>query len=102
MTFLAHGVWCLGLIVFLASTSSLLATPANKAALERDFDRFLGTGLARGPTRHLPSEHKEPKRRHEVPPDPLGQRLPAVGRELENPVAKDASPARRAARARAG
>ena len=39
---LAHGVRRLGLIVFLASTTWLLATPANKAAPERDFDRFLG------------------------------------------------------------
>ena len=54
---LAHGVRRLGLIVFLASTSWLLATPANKAALEREFDRFLGTGLDRCTTCHLPSEN---------------------------------------------
>ena len=41
MTFLAHRAWRLGLFLFLASTPWLLATPANKAALERDFDRFL-------------------------------------------------------------
>jgi hypothetical protein len=37
MTFLAHVVRRLGLLVFLASAPSLLSTPANEAALERDF-----------------------------------------------------------------
>ena len=40
MTFLPHGVWRLGLIVFLVSTPSLMAAPANKAAVERDVERF--------------------------------------------------------------
>ena len=100
MTFLAHGVRCLGLIVFLASTSSLLATPANKAALERDFDRFLGKGLARCTTCHLPSENKEPKSLDEFPHNPFGQRLRAVGIELEKSGAKNNIPARLRAIAR--
>ena len=40
ITFLAHGVWCLSLFVLLASTTWLSATPANKAALERDWRPF--------------------------------------------------------------
>src|SRR5439155_540712 len=83
-----------GLIVFLASTSWLLATPANKAALEREFDRFLGTGLDRCTTCHLPSENKEPKSLDEFPHNPFGRRLREVGIELANSGAETNIPAR--------
>jgi hypothetical protein len=72
----------LGLIVFLASTPWLLATPANKAALERDFGRFLTKGLDRCTTCHLPSENKAPESLDEFPHNPFGKRLREVGREL--------------------
>src|SRR5438093_2031377 len=100
MRLLVHGVWRLGLIVFLASTSWLLATPANKAALEREFDRFLGTGLDRCTTCHLPSENRAPESLDEFPHNPFGRRLREVGIELAKSGAETNIPARLRAIAR--
>src|SRR5688572_17426788 len=94
MTFMPHRVWRLGFLVFLASAPCLLATPANKAALERDFDRFLAKELARCTTCHLPSENKAPENLDEFPHNPFGQRLRAVGSELAKSGAKKSIPAR--------
>jgi hypothetical protein len=58
------------------------ATPANKAALEKHYDKFLAKRLARCTTCHLPSENKNPESLDEFPHNPFGARLRAVGREL--------------------
>ncbi|MSU35630.1 MAG: DUF1553 domain-containing protein [Pedosphaera sp.] len=58
------------------------ATPANKAALERHFDRFLARKLARCTTCHLPSEAKNPKNLADFPHNPFGARLRQVGDEV--------------------
>ncbi len=57
------------------------ATPANKAALEHHFDRFLVRKLARCTTCHLPSEVKNPKELVEFPHNPFGDRLRQIGEE---------------------
>src|SRR6267142_1362570 len=51
------------------------ATPANKAALERHFDRFLAKNLNACTTCHLPSEKKDPQSLDEFPHNPFGARL---------------------------
>jgi hypothetical protein len=47
--------------LFLASVIPALATPANKAAMERYYERFEAKTLKRCTTCHLPSDNKEPK-----------------------------------------
>jgi hypothetical protein len=84
----------LGWIVFLTSTTWLAATPANKAALEREFDRFLGKGLDRCTTCHLPSDNKAPKSLDEFPHNPFGQRLREIGRELAKSGENQSIPSR--------
>src|SRR2546423_7069511 len=58
------------------------ATPANKAALDRHFDRFLTKNLNACTTCHLPSEKKDPQNLDEFPHNPFGARLRAVKKEL--------------------
>lgn len=58
------------------------ATPANKAALERHYDRFLARPLARCTTCHLPSPNKFPESLGEFPHNPFGDRLRQLGEEL--------------------
>ena len=68
------------------------ATPANKAALEHHFDRFLARKLARCTTCHLPSEAKNPKDLVEFPHNPFGARLRQLGdatRESGKPLDLD-------------
>ena len=55
------------------------ATPANKAALERHFERFLGKDLNRCTTCHLPSAHKDPETLADFPHNPFGDRLKVLG-----------------------
>ena len=57
-------------------------TPANKAALEKHYDRFLARNLARCATCHLPSENKNPESLDEFPHNPFGTRLRMVGKQL--------------------
>ena len=70
------------LAVVLASTLAAPATPANRAALESHFDRFLAKGLNHCTTCHLPSERKEPKSLEEFPHNAFGKRLRQLGEEL--------------------
>ncbi len=70
------GAWLLG------SAVSGWATPANKAALERHYDKFLGKELNRCTTCHLPSTVKEPQSLEEFPHNPFGDRLRLLGEEL--------------------
>jgi len=58
------------------------ATPTNKAALEKHYDKFLSKSLARCTTCHLPSENKNPESLEEFPHNPFGARLRMLGREL--------------------
>jgi hypothetical protein len=59
-----------------------LGTPANKAALDRHYDRFLAKELNRCTTCHLPSANKSPQNLDEFPHNPFGARLRALGIEL--------------------
>ncbi len=69
------GAWAL-------SSADAGATPANRAALEKHFDRFLEKPLARCTTCHLPSEKKFPESLGEFPHNPFGDRLRRLGEEL--------------------
>ncbi len=83
-----------GLALLLAGVAHSPATPANRAALEHHYDRFLAKELNRCTTCHLPSERKEPKSLEEFPHNAFGQRLHALGKDL----AAAAKPANLAAR----
>ncbi len=58
------------------------ATPANRAALDRHYDRFLSKELNRCTTCHLPSDRKEPSNLEEFPHNLFGARLRLLGEEL--------------------
>src|SRR5262245_59047309 len=83
-----------GAIVALFPLSMALATPANKAALERHYDRFLTKELARCTTCHLPGDSKNPENLDEFPHNPFGNRLRMVGKELAEKGARKDIPAR--------
>ena len=70
------------------------ATPANKAALDKHYDKFLAKNLARCTTCHLPSENKNPESLDEFPHNPFGARLRAVGKQLVAEGKKKDIPAR--------
>jgi len=70
-----------GLLLVMVGT--LRATPANKAAMERYYERFEATALKRCTTCHLPSETKEPKDLDEFPHNPFGDRIRGLGEALE-------------------
>ena len=70
------------LVASFVLTTSLHATPANKAALEKHYDRFLGKNLARCTTCHLPGDRKNPESLEEFPHNSFGIRLHALGKEL--------------------
>ncbi|PYI88083.1 MAG: hypothetical protein DME26_04205, partial [Verrucomicrobia bacterium] len=80
-----------GLLLF---TLPVQATPANKAALERHYDKFLAKDLARCTTCHWPSENKNPESVDEFPHNPFGQRLRMVGKELAKAGKRKDIPAR--------
>ena len=62
------------------------ATPANKAALEKHYDKFLSKNLARCTTCHLPSDNKNPESLDEFPHNPFGERLRAAGLPFRNDI----------------
>jgi hypothetical protein len=68
------------------------ATPANKAALDKHYDRFLARSLIRCTTCHLPSENKNPESLEQFPHNPFGDRLRAIRKDL--PQAERDIPAR--------
>jgi len=78
----------------LSFTATALATPANKAALEKHYDRFLAKNLARCTTCHLPSDNKNPESLDEFPHNPFGARLRVIGRQLVAGGKKKDIPAR--------
>jgi hypothetical protein len=59
----------------LIAAGSILATPANRVAFARHYDRFLSADLNRCTTCHLPSDIKEPASLEEFPHNPFGDRL---------------------------
>jgi len=69
-------------------TVTLQATPANKMALARHYDRFLSRELNRCTTCHLPSDNKAPESLDEFPHNPFGRRLRMLGQELARAGAK--------------
>ncbi len=75
----------------------VFATPANKAALDRHYDRFLAKELNRCTTCHLPSANKSPQSLDEFPHNPFGARLRALGIELAKAGKAKDIPARLAA-----
>ncbi len=70
------------------------ATPANKAALDKHYDKFLAKNLARCTTCHLPSDHKNPESLDEFPHNPFGARLREAGRRMGADELKRDIPAR--------
>ena len=71
-----------GFALMLAGVFPAVATPANKAALERHYDKFLGKDLNRCSTCHLPGANKEPESLDDFPHNPFGDRLRVLGEEL--------------------
>ena len=65
---------------------SSFATPANRAALKRHYDKFLGEALNRCTTCHLPSDKKNPENLDEFPHNEFGRRLRALGEETGSPA----------------
>jgi hypothetical protein len=68
--------------VLLGAATRLQATPANKTALAKHYDKFLSKALNRCTTCHLPSDHKAPESLDEFPHNPFGHRLRLLGKEL--------------------
>lgn len=64
-------VWCAG---------GAHATPANKAAMARHYDRFMAGSLNACTTCHLPSAVKSPETLEEFPHNPFGARLREAGK----------------------
>jgi hypothetical protein len=63
----------------LALNGAALATPANKAALEKHYDKFLGAGLDRCTTCHLPSPIHDPESLRDFPHNAFGDALRELG-----------------------
>jgi hypothetical protein len=74
-------IFTLALLVL--SSALVLGTPANKAALQKYYDRFLISDLNRCTTCHLPSDKKDPETLDEFPHNPFGHRLRLLGEDLE-------------------
>jgi len=62
---------------------SARATPANKAAVGRYFDRFLSRNLQSCNLCHLPTEKGDPDTLEEIPHNAFGAALRKVGKELK-------------------
>ncbi len=71
----------IGLALWIVCAGFAHATPANRATLERHYDRFLSRSLARCTTCHLPSDRKDPESLDEFPHNPFGDRLRKLGDE---------------------
>ncbi|MHA3770841.1 DUF1553 domain-containing protein [Verrucomicrobiota bacterium sgz303538] len=65
-----------------ACTAGTYATPSNRAALDKHYDRFLSKELNRCTTCHLPSSVKNPESLDDFPHNPFGDRLRKLGEEL--------------------
>jgi hypothetical protein len=89
---LARDIKVAALTALLLLPTLARATPANKAALDKHYDRFLSKGLSRCTTCHLPSDNKAPESLDEFPHNPFGNRLRLVAKEFT--TAKPDIPAR--------
>ena len=69
-------------VLALAGALPAFGTPANKAALERHYDQYLGKDLNRCTTCHLPSTINDPASLDDFPHNPFGDRLRRLGEEL--------------------
>jgi hypothetical protein len=58
------------------------ATPANRTALEKHYEKFLAQNLRNCSTCHLPSANKSPEKLEDFPHNPFGHRLRLLGEEL--------------------
>ena len=76
--------WRSGLLALAAGFATLcgpvMATPANRAALDRHYDRFLSHALAACTTCHRPTSVTAPESLDEIPHNPFGARLRELGR----------------------
>src|SRR5262245_43949634 len=90
----------LGVAALMGFPLTALATPANKTALAKHFDRFLVKELNRCTTCHLPSDKKSPETLAEFPHNPFGDRLRVLGEEPTRSGAKLSLPTRLARIAR--
>ena len=70
------------LFILLLSAGLLKATPANKAALEKYYGKFLSANLAKCSTCHVAKDVKEPESLDDLPHNPFGDRLRAVRKEI--------------------
>ena len=82
MVKLARDIKAVALFALLVLPFVAHATPPNKAALDKHYDRFLSKGLSRCTTCHLPSENKAPENLDEFPHNPFGHRLRLVAKEF--------------------
>lgn len=69
------------LTCWLALVVTAGATPANKAALVKHYDKFLPKALNACTTCHLPSDNKHPETLADFPHNPFGDRLRKLGEE---------------------
>ena len=75
----------IGVIALLLLTNFVAeATPPNRVALAKHFDRFLAKPLNACTTCHLPSDRKAPESLDEFPHNPFGARLRLLGGELRD------------------
>jgi hypothetical protein len=74
--------FCFALILALTWGHAASANPANKAAFDRYFDRFLAKNLQTCTTCHLPSDKKDPDTLEDFPHNPFGVAVRKAGSEL--------------------
>lgn len=79
----------LGFSLFLVATivvpiTRLHATPANRAAFNAHYERFLSPNLNQCSTCHLPGDHQDPQTLEEFPHNAFGHRLKILGDELKS------------------
>jgi len=84
----------LGVTVLALLAGPLGATPANKMALSKHYDKFLAKELNRCTTCHLPSDNKAPESLDDFPHNPFGHRLRMLGRDLAESGEKKDIPTR--------
>ena len=84
----------LGVVALQLLAAPLGATPANKMALARHYDKFLSKELNRCTTCHLPSDKKTPESLDQFPHNPFGHRLRMLGQELAETGGKKDIPTR--------
>jgi hypothetical protein len=75
-------IFCMTIIAWGVAPLAL-ATPANRAAIARHFDRFLGKNLQTCSLCHLPSDKKEPESLEEFPHNAFGEALRVAGKQLK-------------------